>query len=63
MTCLIREPKKQLKFNVFIDKTLSGVIHMTTHLGYKRLEKIGTQLQKEQANAYIEHFMDFMQKA
>jgi hypothetical protein len=63
VTCLIREPKKQLKFNVFIDKTLSGVIHMTTHLGYKRLEKIGTQLQKEQANAYIEHFMGFMQKA
>jgi len=63
VTCLIREPKKQLKFNVFIDKTLSGVIHMTTHLGYKCLEKIGTQLQKEQANAYIEHFMGFMQKA
>ncbi|HHP8168428.1 TPA: hypothetical protein ACSISK_003471, partial [Acinetobacter baumannii] len=43
VTSLVREPKKRLKFNLVVDKTLNGVINMTTHLGYKRLEKLGTQ--------------------
>ncbi|MCJ1597046.1 hypothetical protein I6N85_09345, partial [Acinetobacter baumannii] len=38
VTSLVREPKKRLKFNLVVDKTLNGVINMTTHLGYKRLE-------------------------
>ncbi|MBU0347761.1 hypothetical protein [Acinetobacter baumannii] len=37
VTSLVREPKKRLKFNLVVDKTLNGVINMTTHLGYKRL--------------------------
>ncbi|MFH4193902.1 hypothetical protein ABTD86_24885, partial [Acinetobacter baumannii] len=41
VTSLVREPKKRLKFNLVVDKTLNGVINMTTHLGYKRLEKLG----------------------
>ncbi|MGM7355316.1 hypothetical protein, partial [Acinetobacter baumannii] len=44
VTSLVREPKKRLKFNLVVDKTLNGVINMTTHLGYKRLEKLGTQV-------------------
>ncbi|MFW2712207.1 hypothetical protein ACN6Q1_16535, partial [Acinetobacter baumannii] len=36
VTSLVREPKKRLKFNLVVDKTLNGVINMTTHLGYKR---------------------------
>ncbi|MDB9691341.1 hypothetical protein OPU36_10800, partial [Acinetobacter baumannii] len=35
VTSLVREPKKRLKFNLVVDKTLNGVINMTTHLGYK----------------------------
>ena len=60
VTHLIREPKKSLKFNFVVDKTLNGVINMTTHLGYKRLEKLGTQLDQQAAATYVDHFLKFM---
>lgn len=62
VTSLIRKPKKLLKFNLVVDKTLNGVIKMTTHLGYKRLEKLGEKIDSSTANEYIEHFLIFMQK-
>ena len=60
VTHLIREPKKCLKFNFVVDKTLNGVINMTTHLGYKRLEKLGTQLDQQVAVFYVDYFLKFM---
>ena len=60
VTHLIREPKKCLKFNFVVDKTLNGVIIMTTHLGYKRLEKLGTQLDQQVAVIYVDYFLKFM---
>lgn len=60
VTALIREPKKLLKFNLVVDKTLNGVISMTTHLGYKRLEKLGTQIDPTTADQYIDHFLAFL---
>ena len=60
VTHLIREPKKCLKFNFVVDKTLNGVINMTTHLGYKRLEKLGTQLDQQGAVIYVDYFLKFM---
>ena len=60
VTHLIREPKKCLKFNFVVDKTLNGVINMTTHLGYKRLEKLGTQLDQKVAVVYVDYFLKFM---
>ena len=60
VTHLIREPKKCLKFNFVVDKTLNGVINMTTHLGYKRLEKLGTQLDQQVAVLYVDYFLKFM---
>ena len=60
VTYLIREPKKCLKFNFVVDKTLNGVINMTTHLGYKRLEKLGTQLDQQVAVIYVDYFLKFM---
>ena len=60
VTHLIREPKKCLKFNFVVDKTLNGVINMTTHLGYKRLEKLGTQLDQQVAVIYVDYFLRFM---
>ncbi|HFE9653476.1 hypothetical protein [Acinetobacter baumannii] len=63
VTSLVREPKKRLKFNLVVDKTLNGVINMTTHLGYKRLEKLGTQVDQTTATHYINHFLDFMHQA
>ncbi len=60
VTHLIREPKKCLKFNFVVDKTLNGVINMTTHLGYKRLEKLATQLDQQVAVTYVDYFLKFM---
>ncbi|MGU3073166.1 hypothetical protein ACVYCF_16045 [Acinetobacter baumannii] len=60
---LVREPKKRLKFNLVVDKTLNGVINMTTHLGYKRLEKLGMQVDQTTATHYINHFLAFMHQA
>lgn len=62
VTHLIREPKKCLKFNFVVDKTLNGVINMTTHLGYKRLEKLGTQLDQKVAATYVDYFLNFMRQ-
>ena len=58
---LIRDPKKMLKFNLVVDKTLNGVIHLTTQLGYKRLEKMGAQFDLESAEIYLNHFLGFLQ--
>ncbi|MDO7491223.1 hypothetical protein R4610_12235 [Acinetobacter baumannii] len=63
VTSLVREPKKRLKFNLVVDKTLNGVINMTTHLGYKRLENLGTQVDQTTATHYINHFLAFMHQA
>lgn len=63
VTSLVREPKKRLKFNLVVDKTLNGVINMTTHLGYKCLEKLGTQVDQTTATHYINHFLAFMHQA
>ncbi|CAM0578779.1 hypothetical protein L1Y79_03270 [Acinetobacter baumannii] len=63
VTSLVREPKKRLKFNLVVDKTLIGVINMTTHLGYKRLEKLGMQVDQTTATHYINHFLAFMHQA
>lgn len=63
VTSLVREPKKRLKFNLVVDKTLNGVINMTTHLGYQRLEKLGTQVDQMTATHYINHFLAFMHQA
>ena len=60
VTHLIREPKKCLKFNFVVDKTLNGVINMTTHLGYQRLEKLGTPLDQQVAVIYVDYFLKFM---
>lgn len=36
---------------------------MTTHLGYKRLEKLGMQVDQTTATHYINHFLAFMHQA
>lgn len=60
VTSLIREPKKCLNFNTVVDKTLNGVINMTTHLSYKRLEKMGNQVDANTATDCVNHFLAFM---
>ena len=49
------------KFNFVVDKTLNGVINMTTHLGYKRLEKLGYSTGSNKfAVVYVDYFLKFM---
>ncbi|MCH7394829.1 hypothetical protein MMP66_11175 [Acinetobacter dispersus] len=60
VTSLIREPKKCLNFNIVVDKTLNGVINMTAHLSYKRLEKMGNQVDANAATDCVNHFLAFM---
>lgn len=60
VTNLIREPKKYLNFNMVVDKTLNGVINMTAHLSYKRLEKMGNQVDVNAATDCVNHFLAFM---
>ncbi|ESK57496.1 hypothetical protein [Acinetobacter tjernbergiae] len=60
VTNLIREPKKCLNFNRVVDKTLNGVIHITTQFSYKRLEKMGNQVDPNAATDCVNHFWAFM---
>lgn len=60
VTHLIREPKKMLKFNMVLDKTLNGVIHVTTQLGYRRFDKLGTLYDAQAMSGYFDHFMFFL---
>jgi hypothetical protein len=60
--CLIREPKKMLKFNVVVDKTLNGVINLTTQLGYKRIDKIASHFDIDASRTYFHYFMGFLKK-
>ena len=61
VTSLVREPKKMLKFNFVVDKTLNGVINFTTQLGYRRLEKLAHEFDAETTDQYFRHFFAFMQ--
>ncbi|ENU81023.1 hypothetical protein F975_00882 [Acinetobacter sp. ANC 3789] len=60
VTHLIRVPKEMLHFNFVVDKTLNGVIQMTTHMGYKRLQGLGKEVDLHVAPYYIDHFLKFL---
>ncbi|ANF81304.1 hypothetical protein A3K93_03240 [Acinetobacter sp. NCu2D-2] len=61
VTHLVREPKKMLKFNMVVDKTLNGVIHLTTQLGYKRFDKLGQIYDANAISHYFDHFLAFLE--
>lgn len=60
VTSLVREPKKMLKFNMVVNKTLDGVIALTTQIGYKRFEKLSTQFDAQTVSKYFNHFLVFL---
>ena len=60
VTSLVREPKKMLKFNMVVNKTLDGVIALTTQIGYKRFEKLSTQYDAQTVSKYFNHFLVFL---
>lgn len=57
---LLQQPKKMLNFNFVVDKSLNGIIHITTQMAYKRLEKVGNQLELAAAQHYLQHFSQFI---
>ncbi|MDQ8934558.1 hypothetical protein [Acinetobacter rudis] len=59
---LIVQPKTTLKFNFLVNKTLDGVIHMCTQIGYQRLEKVTSNLTALRAAPYLDHFFSFLHK-
>lgn len=61
VTRLIREPKKMLKFNMVVDKTLNGVISLTTQLGYKRFDKLGSMYDAQTISQFFDHFLVFLE--
>lgn len=61
VTRLIREPKKMLKFNMVVDKTLNGVISLTTQLGYKRFDKLGSMYDAKTISQFFDHFLVFLE--
>lgn len=61
VTRLIREPKKMLKFNMVVDKTLNGVISLTTQLGYKRFDKWGSMYDAQTISQFFDHFLVFLE--
>lgn len=62
VTSLIREPKKMLKFNMIVNKTLDGVINLTTGLAYKRFEKLSSIYDAQTLGKYFDHFVAFLDK-
>lgn len=45
-----------------LNKTLDGVIYMSTQMGYQRLEKVSSALTAVQAIPYLDHFFTFVQQ-
>lgn len=60
VNALIKHPKDLLKFNVVIDKTLNGVIHMTLSIANKRLRHFGKQLKPVFFKPMSGHLQQFL---
>jgi len=57
---LLKQPKTLLKFNFVVDKTLNGVINMTTSMSYKNLRKLGQQLEPSLFEPLTNHLRQFL---
>jgi len=57
---LLKQPKTLLKFNFVVDKTLNGVINMTTAMSYKNLRKLGQQLDPSLFDPLTNHLRTFL---
>lgn len=58
---LIRHPMHLLKFNIVVEKTLNGVIKMTTSMAYKNLLKLGRSLDPLLYDTAANHLQQFLQ--
>jgi len=60
VTKLLKEPKELLKFNFIANKTLDGVMNMTTALSYKSLRKLGNAMDPalfQTASGHLQQFI------
>lgn len=60
VTKLLKEPKALLKFNFIANKTLDGVMNMTTALSYKSLRKLGSAMDPalfQTASGHLQQFI------
>lgn len=60
---LVVEPKRVMKFNLVVDKTLSGVIALLTGIGHSIIRKIGKQLPEDAFPTVAEHLMLFIRES
>ncbi len=58
---MIRHPMHLLKFNIVVEKTLNGVIKMTTSMAYKNLLKLGRSLDPLLYDTAADHLQQFLQ--
>lgn len=58
---MIRHPMHLLKFNIVVEKTLNGVIKMTTSMAYKNLLKLGRSLDPVLYDTAADHLQQFLQ--
>lgn len=59
---LIKKPKELLKFNFVVNKTLNGVINMTTSMAYGHLRRFGKQLDPLLFKTTASHLEQFLYK-
>ncbi len=57
---LLITPKKLMKFNFVVDKTLNGVISLTQSLSYRSLRKLGEHLPPEHQIILARHMQRFL---
>ena len=60
VTKVLKEPKDLLKFNFVANKTLDGVMNMTTALSYKSLRKIGHAMDPQLHQSASLHLQQFI---
>lgn len=60
---LIKQPKDLLKFNFVVNKTLNGVIGVTTTMAYKSLRRFGKNLDPVLFHATATHFQRFLKNS
>lgn len=60
VTKLLKEPKELLKFNFIANKTLDGVMNMTTALSYKSLRKLGSAMDPQLHQSASLHLQQFI---
>ena len=56
----VRQPKASLELNALVNKTMDGVIHVTTQIGYQRLSQLGQELDPKIGLKYLQHFLEFL---